>query len=242
MTYKEYLEKIRFFADKTIQIYLRYAIELKTYNFDYKKMLINHNTSMNSKRLMISAIKCYYKFLQDERWKELSLPKKEINFKDYVSYTEYQSYLKKINRNTKMGLQKLVIVRLLFETGIRASEVLNIKKKNILSNRIIINGKGRRQRCVFISNWLKSDLDEYLNVASNILFPFGYKNLYKKIRILDQKKKLSLHMFRRGYAKYCYANDISIYDISLSMGHSSVETTTSYIKRESEDVNIYKIF
>jgi integrase len=49
-------------------------------------------------------------------------------------------------------------------------------------------------------------------------------------------------MFRRGYAKYCFENKINIYDISLSMGHSSIETTIGYIKRNSEDVEIYKIF
>ena len=242
MTYKEHLEKIKFFANKTIEIYLKYAMQLEMFDLDYKQMLVKHNGSINSKRLMISAIKSYYKFLQDDRWKLLSLPKKETNFQDYVTFDEYQQYIRKINRKTKTGLQKLIIVRLLFETGIRATELLNIRKSDIHNNRIIIHGKGRKQRCVFISEWLKFDLMEYLQHCSEILFPFGYKNLYNKIKILNKHKRLSLHMFRRGYAKHCYSKDISIYDISLSMGHSSIETTACYIKRRSEDINISKIF
>ncbi|RTZ69148.1 MAG: hypothetical protein DSZ21_00360 [Tenericutes bacterium] len=49
-------------------------------------------------------------------------------------------------------------------------------------------------------------------------------------------------MFRRGYAKYCFDNGISIYDISLSMGHSNINTTVSYINKNSDDISIYKIF
>ncbi|TCG10605.1 hypothetical protein C4B24_04400 [Mycoplasma marinum] len=141
-----------------------------------------------------------------------------------------------------MGFQKRIIIRILFETGIRSSELLNLKKSNIKNNELHVFGKGRRQRKVMISAWLQEELEEYLKTCSEILFPFGYKNLYNKINILDGSRKLSPHMFRRGYAKFCYAQNISIYDISLSMGHSNIETTAGYIKRNSEDVEIYKIF
>ena len=62
-----------------------------------------------------------------------------------------------------------------------------------------------------------------------------------KIRNLSSKN-YTPHMFRRGYAKHCFNKGISIYDISLSMGHSSIETTSNYIKRNSSDVNIFEIF
>ena len=243
MTYREHLEKIMFFTNKTVEIYIRYAKLLKSYELDYRKMLISVNVSINTRRLMISAIKSYYKFIGDNRYDELILPKKEIKFNDYVSYKEYRHYLEKINIKTKTGFQKWIIVRLLFETGLRANELLNIKNNDILDNRIKIYGKGRKERCVFMSEWLRTEVNRYIQTLnSNILFPFGYKNLYKKISILDKNKKLTLHMFRRGYAKYCYKKGVSIYDISLSMGHSSVETTSHYIKRKSEDVMIFQIF
>ncbi|MCR8612943.1 MAG: site-specific integrase [Mycoplasma sp.] len=243
MTYIEYLEKILNFSPKTIEIYTKYANQLKTYKLDYKRMLISLNDiSINTKRLIISAIKSYYKFIGDERYKELLLPKKTLIAKDFVSFEEYKLYLKKINRNTKMGFQKRIILRLLFETGLRASELLDLKRAMIQDNRIKINGKGRRERFVFISEWLKEELYEYLEKIENKLFSFGYKNLYNKINMLDRDKKLSPHMFRRGYAKYCFKKGISIYDISLSMGHSSIETTVNYINKDSNDIEIYKIF
>ncbi|NQZ65655.1 MAG: site-specific integrase [Mycoplasmatales bacterium] len=243
MTYKKYLEKIKNHSHRTVEIYIKYAYRLERYGLDYKSMLIDsHEISINSRRLMISAIKSYYKFLNDKRHKELELPKKEIIVKDFVSYEEYKGYLLKINRKTRMGFQKRIIIRLLFETGIRSSELLNLRKINIKENELHIFGKGRRQRKVKVSAWLREELEEYTKNIDDVLFKFGYKNLYNKINILDDTRKLSPHMFRRGYAKYCFEKNISIYDISLSMGHSNIETTAGYIKRSSEDVEIYKIF
>ena len=245
MTYKEYLEKIRLFSPKTIFIYLKYSHELNRFDLDYQKLLISKSgISNNTRRIIVSAIKCYYKFLNDKRHEELSLPKKEINVHDFVSFQEYKEYLLKINKKTKMGFQKYIIIRMLFETGVRASELLNMRIEDIRGNKIVINGKGKRQRVVTISNWLCSELMEYVRSRNGqiILFKFGYKNLYNKISILDKTRKLSPHMFRRGYARYCYSKEVSIYDISLSMGHSSIETTATYISRKSEDVLMYKVF
>lgn len=244
MTYKEYLEKIKFFSPKTIDIYLKYSEKLERYQLNYRAVLIEEeNTSVNTKRLIISAMKSYYKYLGNEIWRDIELPKKTIVVKEFITYEQYKSYLLKINRNTKTGLQKRIIIRLLFETGLRSSELLQIKKEHIRNNQIKIFGKGRRQRVVSISNWLQEEIEYYISqINTSLLFPFGYKNLYNRISILDKNKKISPHMFRRGYAKYCFEKGINIYDISLSMGHSSIETTTGYIKRESEDVNIQEIF
>ncbi|MCP4336858.1 MAG: site-specific integrase [Mycoplasma sp.] len=243
MTYKKFLEKIKNYSNRTIEIYIKYAKLLERYKLNYKSMLLaSENISINTKRLMISAIKSYYKFLKDERYKEIELPRKEVLVKEFVSFEEYKKYLSIINRKTKMGFQKRIIIRLLFETGIRSSELLKLNKKNIKNNELHIFGKGRRQRKVMISEWLLEELNEYLKTSNEVLFPFGYKNLYNKVKLLDKERKLSPHMFRRGYAKYCFEKGVNIYDISLSMGHSNIETTVGYIKRNSEDVEIYKIF
>lgn len=243
MQYTEYLEKIKGFSFKTIEIYNKYAQELEQFDRDYKTMLISKpKYSSNTRRLIVSAIISYYKFLKDERWRELELPKKEVIVKDYIAFDEYKEMLKSINTRTKMGLQKRLVIRLLFETGIRSEELLNIKKKDIDGNEIKIFGKGKRQRIVKISEWLKEELEIYAKDKEHKLFNFQYKNLYSKVQSLSRDKKITPHMFRRGYAKYCFEKGVSIYDISLSMGHSSIETTAGYIKRDSEDVEIFKIF
>lgn len=243
MKYTEYLEKIKGFSFKTIEVYDKYAVMLEKHNLDYKTMLLNlPNYSQNTKRLIISSIISYYKFLNDERWKELTLPKKEVLVRDYVSFQEYKMFLDDINTQTKTGQSKRLILRLLFETGIRSDELLKIKVSDIVGNEIKIYGKGRRQRIVKVSEWLNEELNSYIKHKDGRIFNFQYKNLYSKIRAIGRDKKITPHMFRRGYAKYCFDNGISIYDISLSMGHSSIETTSRYISRNSKDVEIHKIF
>lgn len=244
MEYKNYLKSIRRYSTKTIEIYLRYAKELKKYNLDYRKLLLSKsNLSNSSIRIVSSAIICYYKYLNDKRYKEIRLPKKEKKVKDYISYDEYIEILKNINRGTIKGRMKRLIVRLLFETGIRSNELLWIKKKDIYKNRILIHGKGEKERFVYITPWLRDELEEYISTSKNErIFNFGYKNLYTKISTLKLSKKITPHMFRRGYAKYCFDNGISIYDISLSMGHSNINTTVGYINKNSDDISIYKIF
>lgn len=244
MKYNEWLRNIRGYSPQTITIYTRYINELNIVKGDYKKLLKKYTTTSNTtKRLILSAIKSYYKFTHDSRINEIELPKRDVVVNDYIKHDEYLKMLSNINKKTRMGFQKYIIVRLLFETGIRSQELLDIKKENIQGNRITIEGKGKKQRYVKISEWLLYDLKEYIrSIDSNELFEFEYKNLYSKIKRLNKNRKITPHMFRRGYAKYCFSKGISIYDISLSMGHSSIETTASYIKRNSRDVEIYKIF
>lgn len=243
MKYTEYLEKIKGFSFKTVEIYGRYAQELEFFDRDYRALLLSKpDYSQSTRRLIASAIISYYKFLKDVRWKEIELPKKEIIVKDYITYEEYKNFLLEINQRTKTGLQKRLVIRLLFETGIRSEELLHIQKEDIQGNQIKIYGKGKRQRIVKVSEWLMDEINLYSKNKNGRIFSFQYKNLYTKVQSLSQDKKITPHMFRRGYAKHCHDKGVSIYDISLSMGHSSIETTAAYIKRASDDVEIFKIF
>lgn len=244
MEYIKWLKNIKGYSDKTIEVYSKYAYELEMYSLDYIKMISKYERNTNStKRLCLSAIKSYYVYLNDMRSKEIELPKKNIVVNDFVTYEQYKDYLISINKKTKTGFQKYLILRLLFETGIRSSELLWITKTNIQGNRIKIKGKGNKERYVFISKWLESELQEYLrSIKTEKIFNFGYKNLYAKIQRLDENRTLKPHMFRHGFAKYCFSKGISIYDISLSMGHSNIDTTSKYINKKSDDVTIYQIF
>ena len=244
MEYKNYLLSIRRYSTKTIEIYLRYAKELKKFKLDYRKLLLSKShLSNNSIRIICSAIISYYKYLNDDRYKEIILPKKVVSIKDYISFEEYTQILQSINRKTNKGRMKRLIIRLLFETGIRSNELLEIRKKDIYKNRILIHGKGSKDRYIYITPWLQDELNEYIsNIKTSKIFNFGYKNLYTKISTLKIQKKTTPHMFRRGYAKYCFDKGINIYDISLSMGHSDINTTIRYINKNSDDVSIYKIF
>lgn len=242
MTYKNYLKNIKGYTDSTIDCYSRYIFLLKQEDLDYERVLEKmKGNSNNTKRIALAAIKNYYKFVGDTRATKIEMPKKEIKVQQFVKYEEYISILLRINKRTKTGLSKYIMIKLLFETGIRASELLKIEKNNIIGNRIKISGKGRKERFVKTSPLLSIEISNYIEtIDTKKLFPFSYKNLYGKIKNISSD--LSPHMFRRGYAKHCHDNKISIYDISLSMGHSSIATTANYIKKTSEELKIHTIW
>ncbi len=244
MKYTKWLQNIKGYSKNTIEVYSRYAVELESLNLDYIKMMNKYGNKSNStKRLVLSAIKNYFIFTKNPNAEDIVLPKRSKAVSDYITFEEYKGYLLKININSKMGFQKYLIIRLLFETGIRSNELLLIKKSNIHKNRIKINGKGNKERYVTISEWLQNDLERYCsNLESDLLFRFSYKNLYTKIKRLDLNRRITPHMFRHGFARYCYSQNVSIYDISICMGHSSIETTARYINKKSEDILIHKIF
>lgn len=244
MKYNDWLKNIKGYSDRTIEVYGKYVFELKILGEDWERLICKYEMKSNStKRLVLSAIKSYFVYKGDERAKEIFLPKKNIVVSDYVSFFEYKNYMSSINKRSKTGFQKYLIIRLLFETGIRSSELLWITRSNISGNKIKIKGKGNKERYIFVSSWLKAEIEEYIKtITTERLFAFGYKNLYSKIQRLDKTKSLTPHMFRHGFAKYCYEQGISIYDISLSMGHSNIDTTSKYINKNSEDVKIHTIF
>ena len=244
MKYNEWLKNIKGYTNKTIEVYSKYANELIELNLDYKKGIEKYSNHANStKRLVLSAFKSYLNFVKDDRAVEIELPKRNEVVKGFVTYSEYKEYLLNINKRNKTGFQKYLIIRILFETGIRSSELLGIKKEDLRDTKIVIHGKGNKERYVGVSEWLWSDIEEYINkLEGELLFNFTYKNLYSKIRRIDTSRTLTPHMFRHGYAKHCNNKGISIYDISLSMGHKSIDTTASYVRKNSYDVSIETIF
>lgn len=247
MKYYNYLFSLKGYSKLTCNLYLKYAKELKHFNNDYFVLLNKYkNTSNNTKRVIISAIKNYYEFIKDERINELKLPKKDTKIQEYVTYDEYLKIIDFYkSKNTLNNLKTLIMIRLLFETGIRSSELLNIKVCDIKFKQIIINGKNKKQRIIYLSDSLFDLILKKIELDKNIiLFNFSYKNLYKKISKIGYKilnKKISPHMFRRGFATYCSLNNIDIFDICMLMGHENINTTKMYIKKEVNP-NFFNLF
>lgn len=245
MKFTEYLTNIKGYTKKTANTYSKYERILKDNNFDYKlAMNFLKNVDNNTKRVALSAYKAYYKWIDDDRANEITLPKKSIKIKGWITEKDYSFLLNKYKMNLSMNkIKKRIIIRLLYETGIRSSELLSLTKDDIEKNKIKIKGKGNKERVVFVSDWLLNELQVYLDdISGNLLFDFSYKNLHKLLHNIMENKKISPHMFRRGYAKYLNSKGAGIYDISISMGHSNINTTASYINKDSTSVDLSNMF
>lgn len=243
--YRDFLIKVLGYSQKTAITYLFYVKKLTEYNMNYKVMLNSFgDQTNNTKRVILSAVKNFYQYTKNNLCNEIVLPKKDRKIKDYITFEEYRKLL---DFYYDSDLKK-IIFRILFETGIRSSEFLSIRVSDIEDQKIIINGKGKKQRIVYTSIDLCKFIHQYIIdnklKSDDYILNFGYRNLYKHIQTSGSTidKNLSPHMFRRGFATYCMEKDIGIYEICLMMGHENINTTKTYLRNENKIEVMKNIF
>lgn len=159
--------------------------------------------------------------------------------------------------NTKTGCRDTMILSMLFDTMIRAGELLRLDVKDVQVDTAVpylfIHGKGNRERTVPVSDGLvpliKAYLDEFHGEGSGRDTPFLYTTIHgtchrmsernierivKKYADITRKKHPDLpdpvypHMFRRTRGTGLYRDGVAIEAIAVAMGHSSIQTTKDY--------------
>lgn len=157
--------------------------------------------------------------------------------------------------------REIAIIVLLYGTGLRISEALNLRVSDINNESLIVTGKGDKQRQVFILPAVKKCIQEYvkacpylgINNETQYLFlgvrgkklgrTYVANRLQKIRRMLNLPEILSPHAFRHSFATHLLQKDIDIRSIQQLLGHSSLETTQVYTHLNYQDVfNMYKNF
>jgi len=139
----------------------------------------------------------------------------------------------------------------LVETGVRATELLNIDIADIdfiESSILIRQGKGRKPRTVFFGRTARKQLRAYLKIRNNnkgALFTtkeldrLTYNGLREVVRRLSKKAGLEepvLHDFRRTFAIECLGKGIDLQTIAKLMGHTSLHVISRYLKQSKHDL------
>ncbi|QCB62046.1 tyrosine recombinase XerC [Wolbachia endosymbiont of Brugia malayi] len=157
--------------------------------------------------------------------------------------------------------REIAIIVLLYGTGLRISEALNLKVSDISNESLIVTGKGDKQRQVFILPVVKMFIQEYVkacpylsvnNEAQHLFVGVRGKKLgrtyvanrLQKIRrMLNLPEIVSPHAFRHSFATHLLQENVDIRFIQQLLGHSSLETTQVYTHLNYQDVfNMYKNF
>ena len=209
---------------------------------------------------MLSALRSYLKYLIDNDYKspvspsEIKLVKTE---KKHPRVSEFDEIIKLIESPTEFEKNKLIAMRnravleTLFSTGMRISEIINLKKQQIdKTGRIFIRGKGKKERFVYLTQRAQKHIKNYLEVrgdteSSYLFIPYRGKNVNvkdKKIspNYLEEKVKkyrellglnvpVSVHGIRHAFATYLAENGANPAAIQILLGHESLDTTTRYV-------------
>tara|TARA_Y100000766_G_scaffold282608_1_gene296299 strand:+ start:5213 stop:6070 length:858 start_codon:yes stop_codon:yes gene_type:complete len=218
-------------------------IKIKTYIAQLRK----RNLKTSSVNRKISTLKNYLKFLHTEKIID------QIDFQEFESLSTVKKIPKAISKSqmeqifedlkkskqTNAGLY-ILILKLIYLSGLRISEALNLKWSDInhQDNSIYVYGKGSKERKVFIIN---DYLVQLKNLEKNNQFVFTINKKKISTRSVNKflqncydnsliKNKLSSHIFRHSFATTMLENNADIRHIQKLLGHSSISTTEIYTK------------
>ena len=218
-------------------------IKIKTYIAQLRK----RNLKTSSVNRKISTLKNYLKFLHTEKIID------QIDFQEFESLSSVKKIPKAISKSqmeqifedlkkskqTNAGLY-ILILKLIYLSGLRISEALNVKWSDInhQDNSIYVYGKGSKERKVFIIN---DYLVQLKNLEKNNQYIFTINKKKISTRSVNKflqncydnsliKNKLSSHIFRHSFATTMLENNADIRHIQKLLGHSSISTTEIYTK------------
>lgn len=278
VNFEKYLNIERNYSNYTIKNYLIDITEFITYCNNFNKNYLNikytdiksYLTHLYEKKYKsttisrkISALRTFYAFLYDKNivdknvFEYITLPKKEKRLPKYLSNDDIDEIFKIIDISTPLGIRNRLILELLYGSGLRVSELCNIKLSDIdFSNKSIrIIGKGKKERIVYygepckriIELYLNGTRDEILGKNKNEYLIIGNKKSNKSLSVRSVElilnniiestslnKKASPHTLRHTFATHLLNDGCDILIVKELLGHSSLDTTGIYTHISNE--------
>jgi len=219
---------------------------------DYMIELSNQHISNRSLERKITSIREFFKYLYMEDYIQIN-PAKTIHSPKYskklpISLTsEELSKLCEIpNQTTPFGSRNIAIIKLFYSSGLRASELCNLLLNDIqlTQKKVVVTGKGNKQRVIPVSDDAILAIDQYLSVRnhfkpqSNHMFvsksgiALTYTEIYKILKMYfrqtSKESSCSTHTLRHTFATHLMENGADIRAIQEMLGHESISTTEIY--------------
>ena len=230
--------------------------------------LVDNKYSNKAMARHISSLRSFFKYLKKNNIIDnnpmtlISNPKVEKKLPKVVYNKELEELFKVPDINTPLGLRDLLILELLYSTGVRVSELVNIKISDISFNNkeISIFGKGSKERIVLFGNRCEDILNDYIHNGRNKLVSKytddDYLLLSKTGRQMDQREvryiiddivtktglkiHISPHVLRHTFATDLLNNGADLRSVQQLLGHESLSTTTIYTHISNERLrNVY---
>ncbi|MEI7689636.1 MAG: site-specific tyrosine recombinase/integron integrase [Candidatus Saccharibacteria bacterium] len=257
--YTLYLERFIEFTDDitvdkiTPELVRKYRLWLNRYKNDHDDELATITQGYH-----LIALRGFLNYLSKRDIASLSpekieLPKVSRKQVTFLHYDEVERLLEQMSTDDEPGLRDRAIIELLFSSGLRVSELVNLNRDHINTKRreFMVRGKGQKDRPVFISESASLHVKNYLESRKDNLPPLfisysrnvestnsgDYRRLTARSiqRIINKYAKLagitkhvSPHTMRHSFATDLLMNGADIRSVQVMLGHSSISTTQVY--------------
>jgi site-specific recombinase XerD len=241
---------------------------------DFLKYLDSYKYSNSTIIRKYSSIINFFKFLERNSYIDFQLtqfinvPGKKQGLYTYMTVSEVEKLLENIEPLNDMEVRDRTIIELIYSTGARISEIENLKVGDfdIENNEVIVTGKGRKQRFVYLNssavyrvkkyievrnrlvhskkNWYINDNHFFLNKSGKKLSARSIRYIVKKyVKRANINKNITPHSIRHSFATHLLQEGAGIREIQELLGHENISTTQIYshlnIKKLKKD---YKKF
>jgi integrase/recombinase XerD len=215
------------------------------------------NTTIARKR---SSIRSFLKFLIEEEVgisadvDDIPSIKPSQRLPDVLSVKQMLKLLDSIPNQKPTDIRNKAMLELMYATGIRISETINLSMHNVYWDDKVVRvlGKGGKQRVVLIAQKSLTYLADYFNSArsvlrkdknTDILFLNRFGNKLSRMgvwKVIDKitteagiSKHVSPHTFRHSFATHLLEAGANLRAVQMLLGHSSINTTQIYINIDS---------
>lgn len=278
----DYISNERKYSSHTIRAYIndiniffdfinKYNHKLNIINID-RSIIHLYIQSISKKKLSgktlqrkVSSLKSFYSFLSSRELISynianlIQIPKADKKLPNLLSQKEITALMNLPDLLTYKGLRDKSILEVLYSTGLRISELININLKNIsMDNKTIkVLGKGSKERYVLLGKEALNSIENYLQIRCKLytnqrnffLYPCVSKkkinhissramfNIVKKYLVkISNNEKLSPHSLRHSFATHLLENGADLLAVKDMLGHEDLSSTQIYTH-----VNINKL-
>lgn len=271
MDYLHYLKVERGLSENTInsygidlKLFLEYLRENEIPSFKQvnKEVIVNYmqseknNNKANSSILRsVSSLRKFFQYLAQEKIIEkdpmllIDTPKKKQHLPQVLTKEEVEKLLRSPNTGQVLGLRDRAMLELMYATGLRISEIINLKLEDLhlTMGTLQTLGKGHKERIVPVGDeaikWVNRYLEEarpkllkqkrsnylFLNFHGNNLTRQGvWKNLKAEVRKAGIQKNITPHTLRHSFATQILENGADLRIVQELLGHADISTTQIY--------------
>jgi len=242
---------INLISTRTVRQYFYYAKE-------------NRNLGQSSISKIIATVKSFFNYLEEEDitiknpTRKIRVPKKICRIPSVMSKYEVDLIIRSVDfaplRCRKNNVRDKLVLSLLYYTGIRKSELLNLNWTDINLSRstvIIRRGKGGKDRLIPLHKEVTGLLDRYLEERLPLktdaliigeqgrrMCNCSFVNLLKMYFAISglKRKGYTAHSFRHSFATHLVEAGVDLFKVQKLLGHASLDTTKIYINFNSSQM------